>query len=68
VGLVYDPSGTVRSNDRQTRSGWGVTPMIRLGFLWTSIVYSSTRKLFFFLVWKLQWQVRLVLFLHCITL
>jgi hypothetical protein len=29
VGLVYDLRGTARSNDRQTRSGWGVTNGIR---------------------------------------
>jgi hypothetical protein len=28
-GLVYDPRGAVRSNDRQTRGGWGVTNGIR---------------------------------------
>jgi hypothetical protein len=27
VGLVYDPRGLpTRSNDRQARGGWGVTP------------------------------------------
>jgi hypothetical protein len=25
VGLVYDPRGATRSNDRQAQSGWGVT-------------------------------------------
>jgi hypothetical protein len=44
VGLVYDHSGAVRSNDRHTRSGWGVTNGIkadRRGFTGT---YGSVEK------------------------
>jgi hypothetical protein len=43
-GLVYDPRGAVRSNDRQTRGGWGVTNGIRVdphGFTGT---YGSVEK------------------------
>jgi hypothetical protein len=44
VGLVYDPSEAVRSNDRQTRSGWSVTNGIKAdprGFTGT---YESVEK------------------------
>jgi hypothetical protein len=44
VRLVYDPSGAGRSNDRQTRGGWGVTNGIRAdprGFMGA---YGSVEK------------------------
>jgi hypothetical protein len=44
VGLVYDPRGADRSNDRQARGGWSVTNGIRAdphGFTGT---YVSVEK------------------------
>jgi hypothetical protein len=44
VGLVYDPREAVRSNDRQTRGGWGVTNGIRADPRGFTGAYGSVEK------------------------
>jgi hypothetical protein len=44
VGLVYDLRGAARSNNRQTRSGWGVTNGIRANPRGFTSAYGSVEK------------------------
>jgi hypothetical protein len=44
VGLVYDPRRAVKSNDRQTRGGWGVTNGIRADPRSFTGAYGSVEK------------------------
>jgi hypothetical protein len=44
IGLVYDPRGAIRSNDRQTRGNWGVTNGIRADPRGFTGAYGSVKK------------------------
>jgi hypothetical protein len=63
IGLVYDPRGAARSNDRQTRSGWGVTAMVTL---WAEMIYLNLFY-YFMILFQCNNVVILSLIIFCLN-